>query len=117
MSLLSRIQVHKEKRRAKLQAILDSLVKELGTLGALRIVLFGSYSRGEIDVRSDLDLLVIMPSEKTGKEWRDLIYGTVEGTAGVDLIVLNEKELRENLPSSAFLRNAIEGKMVYEKAV
>jgi predicted nucleotidyltransferase len=117
MSLLAKIQGNKEKRGAKLQAILNSLVKELGTLGALRIVLFGSFSRGEIDVGSDLDLLVIMPSGKTGKEWRDLIYGTVERTAGVDLIVFNEKEFHENLPRSAFLRNAIKGKMIYEKAV
>jgi predicted nucleotidyltransferase len=117
MSLLSKIQGNKEKRGAKLQAILDSLVKELGALGALRIVLFGSFSRGEIDVGSDLDLLVIMPSVKTGTEWRDLIYSKVERTAGVDLIVFNEKEFRENLPRSVFLRKALEGKVVYEKAV
>ena len=117
MSLLSKIHGNKEKRRAKLQATLDSLVEELGALGALRIVLFGSFSRGEIDVGSDLDLLVIMPSGKTGREWQDLIYGTVERTAGVDIIVFNEKEFRENLPRSAFLRNAVKGRVVYEKAV
>ena len=117
MSLLAKIQGNKEKRRAKLQATLDSLVEELGALGALRIILFGSFSRGEIDVGSDLDLLVIMPSMKTGRKWRDLIYTRVERTAGVDLIVFNEQEFRENLPKSAFLRRALEGKVVYEKAV
>lgn len=117
MSLLSEIQGKKEKRRAKLQTALDSLVKELASLGAMRVILFGSFARGDVDVSSDLDLLVIMPSDKTGRQWRDLIYGTVERTGAADLIIFNEKELRKNLPSSFFLRRAVKGKVVYEKAV
>ena len=116
MSLLKRILEKKGKRREKLQAALDSLVEELAALGALRILLFGSFAGGEVDVSSDLDLLVIMPSEKTGREWRDLIYGTAERTGAADLIIFNEKELRENLPSSSFLQRAVKGRVVYEKA-
>jgi hypothetical protein len=107
----------KEKRKARLQEALDSLVKELTALGVLRIILFGSFARGDVDVSSDLDLLIIMPSDKTGRQWRDLIYGTVERTGASDLIIFNEKELRENLPSSSFLRRAVQGKVVYEKAL
>lgn len=117
MSLLARIQGNREKRKVKLQTTLESLVQELSSLGALRIILFGSFSRGEIDVGSDLDLLVVMPSGKTGKEWRDIIYGTVERTGGADLIVFNEKELGENLPFSSFLRMAVMGRVVYERTV
>jgi predicted nucleotidyltransferase len=116
MSLLSKIQGKKERRRARLQEALDSLVKELATLGAFRIILFGSFARGEVDVSSDLDLLVIMPSNKTGRQWRDLIYGTVKRTGAADLIIFSEKELGENLPSSSFLQRAVKGKVVYEKA-
>ena len=117
MSLLSKIQLKKERRRARLQEALDALVKELAALGVRRIILFGSFARGDVDVSSDLDLLVIMPSDKTGRQWRDLIYGTVERTGAADLIIFNEKELRENLPVSSFLQRAVKGKVVYEKAV
>lgn len=117
MSLLSQIQGRKERRRVKLQETLDSLLRDLSALGALRIILFGSFARGEVDVSSDLDLLVIMPSERTGRQWRDLIYDKLERTGAVDLIIFSEKELAENLPSSSFLRRAVKGKVVYEKAV
>jgi len=116
MSLLSMIQGKKEKRRVKLQGVLDSLVKELASLGALRVILFGSFARGDVDVSSDLDLLVIMPSDKTGRQWRDRIYGSVKRTGAADLIILNENELKENLPGSFFLQRAVRGKVVYEKA-
>jgi predicted nucleotidyltransferase len=117
MSLLSRIHGDKEKRRNKLQATLNSLVKELASLGAIRVILFGSFARGEVDVSSDLDLLVIMPSRKTGKQWRDLIYERAERIGAADLIIFSEKELAENIPSSSFLQRAVKGKVVYEKAV
>jgi predicted nucleotidyltransferase len=116
MSLLKRILEKKERRKARLQAALDSLVKELAALGAIRIVLFGSFARRDVDISSDLDLLVIMPPERTGREWQNLIYETVERTAAADIIVFNEREFRENLPRSTFLRNAMKGRVVYEKA-
>jgi len=115
MSLLTKIRGKKEKRRAKLKATLDSLVKELAGLGALRIILFGSFARGDVDVSSDLDLLVIMPSDKTGRQWRDLIYESVSSIRATDLIIFNERELRENLPVSSFLQRAVKGRVVYEK--
>ena len=98
-----------------LQKALDSLVKELAGLGALRIILFGSFARDDVDVSSDLDLLVIMPYEKSGRQWRNLIYDTVDRIRATDLIIFNEEELRENLPSSTFLRKAMKGRVVYEK--
>ncbi len=44
-------------------------------MGAQKIILFGSLASGDVDVNSDLDLFVLMPSAKTGKEWTDIIYG------------------------------------------
>lgn len=58
MPKLKEILQRKNERKAKLQASLDSIVSQLKSLGALKVILFGSFAKGEVDVNSDLDLLV-----------------------------------------------------------
>jgi predicted nucleotidyltransferase len=58
---------NKEKRRRKLEKNFHNIVLQLKKFGALKIVLFGSFARGNISLRSDLDLLAVMPASKTGK--------------------------------------------------
>ncbi|HTY91740.1 MAG TPA: hypothetical protein VMC84_11240 [Methanocella sp.] len=70
----------------------------------------------EVDVNSDLDLFVLMPSTRAGKEWMDIVYDTIERRVASDLIIYNDREFRERLPTSAFLQNVVKGKVVYEKA-
>ncbi len=115
MLKLKEILQRKNERKARLQASLDSIVTQLKSLGALKVILFGSFARGDVDVNSDLDLLVLMPSTKTGKEWMDTIYEKIERKVASDIIVYNQKEFYERLPTSNFLQNILKGKVVYEK--
>lgn len=118
MSKLKEILERKEKRETRLQTSLDSIVNQLKNIGALKIVLFGSFAKGDIDVYSDLDLLVIMPSTMSGKEWMKLVYGDVEREVSSDIIVYNLREFEENLPISSFLQNIVNsGRIVYEKTL
>jgi hypothetical protein len=66
-------------------------------------------------VNSDLDLFVLMPTAKTGKEWTDIIYSTVEKKVASHIIAFNQDELRKALPLSSFLENILRGKVLYEK--
>nr|MDO8079382.1 nucleotidyltransferase domain-containing protein [Candidatus Freyarchaeota archaeon] len=117
MPKLDEILLRKERRRARLESSLDSIVSQLKGLGALKIILFGSLARGEVDVHSDLDLFVLMPPTRSGKEWMKLVYENVDRGVASDIIVYNEKEFKENLPLSRFLKNVVNsGKVVYEKA-
>lgn len=116
MLKLKEILQKKNRRKARLQASLDSIASQLKNLGALKIILFGSFAEGDADVNSDLDLLVIMPSARTGKEWMDTIYEKIERKVASDIIVYNEEELDKKLPTSSFLQNIMKGKVVYEKA-
>lgn len=104
MSRLREILQRKNERKAKLQACLASLITQLKQLGALKIVLFGSLAEDGVDNSSDLDLLILMPSTQTGKEWRNQIYDTVERGVAADIMVYNENEFSEILPTSRFLR-------------
>jgi len=117
MSRLDDILLRKERRKARLQSALDSVVNHLKSLGALKIILFGSLARNEVDVHSDLDLLVIMPNTRSGKEWMKLIYERGNSGVACDILAYNEEEFEENLPVSRFLKNVVKtGRVLYEKA-
>lgn len=116
MSRVREIVQLKQERKARLKASLDTIVGQLKNLGAEKIVVFGSFAEGDIDVQSDLDLLVVMPSTRTGKEWTRLVYERVERNIAADIMVYTEGELEEKLPSSRFLQQVTQkGISVYEK--
>ena len=116
MKTLRDIRERKEKRRKALEQNLPSIVEQLKALGALKVILFGSFARGETRLWSDLDLIAVMPSSLSGKEWRRKIYGQVDRMIACDIAVYNEKELEETIPISSFLRHALkEGRTIYEK--
>lgn len=115
MSKLKEILEKKDKRKAELKSRLDSIEKQLIDMGALKIILFGSLVNDETDIHSDLDLLVIMPSIKSGKEWMDFIYENLERGCSSDIIVFTAEEFEKRLPESSFLNEVINtGKVIYE---
>jgi uncharacterized protein len=118
MSKLKGILQKKLEREERLKTSMESITSQLAALGALKVILFGSLAEGNVDVYSDLDLLVIMPSIKTGMEWMKLVYEKVERGIDADIIVYNQKEVEKKLPSSSFLRNVLSfGRVVYEKTI
>ncbi len=68
MPRLAEIVKMKNNRKALLQKSLDLMVKQLKGMGALKIIVFGSFAKDKVDVDSDLDLFVVMPSTRTGKD-------------------------------------------------
>ena len=118
MSKLKEIIQKKIERENLLMSAMESIKMQLAEMGALKIILFGSLAEGNVDIHSDLDLLVIMPSEKSGKEWMDIIYDKVKRGVAADIIAYNKDEIEEKLPSSSFLRQALNsGRVIYEKAL
>ncbi len=116
MRSFSEILKRKEQRKQKLEESLDSIVRQLAELGALRIILFGSLADGEVDVYSDLDLLVIMPESKSGREWMKIIYSSLDRGVASDIIAYNREEFERDLPVKSFLREVVRtGKVVYEQ--
>ena len=116
MSKIKDILKKKQERRNRLPASQDLIVNQLKAMGVLKIILFGSLAGEEVDVNSDLDLFLLMPSAKSGKDWMDIIYGSVERKVASDTIVFNEDEFQEALPSNNLLQNILKGRVLYEKA-
>lgn len=85
-------------------------------MGALKIIVFGSFAEGDVRRSSDLDLLVVMPSQMSGKEWMGKIYEEVDREADSDILAFTAEELENALPVNRFLRHALAtGKVIYDK--
>lgn len=116
MSLsLEELRAQKEKRKEQLFQGLKEIVQQIKEMGAIRIILFGSFAGGKVGRWSDLDLLVIMPPTRSGKEWMKEIYENVERPVDCDILAHTEEELNKHIPISRFLRYVLKtGKVVYE---
>jgi predicted nucleotidyltransferase len=102
------VNVEELRRRhvASLESELARIVAELKRLGAQRIVLFGSYARGRRDLFTDLDLLVILETEKPFLERLLEVKRAVAPRVATDLLVYTPAEFAE-LETNAFWRNAL----------
>jgi predicted nucleotidyltransferase len=72
-----------------------------------KIVLFGSYARGDFDPRSDLDLLVILPTVENRFEGMVRLRGVLRGIPiPIDLVVASVEQVEE--------RQELRGTMLHE---
>ena len=83
-----------------------------------RIILFGSYARGNPRPESDVDMLVIMDTPLKEVEQAIQICQRIEYMFGLDLIVYTPKHLEQRVKlGDWFLRDILaEGKVLYEAA-
>jgi predicted nucleotidyltransferase len=108
-----------QKRRQYSQDLEDSLEKIIRCLAEMRevqkVILFGSYAAGRRDLFTDLDLIVIMESDKDLIHRTADLYQKLQVSVDLDLLVYTPDEF-ERKRKSAFLRQALEtGQVLYEK--
>lgn len=86
-----------------------------GINGVLAIVLFGSYSRGDFDEGSDIDLLVVFRNKEELREGTKQVYNiSAKSDYFFQIVCLTLDELRDSPLLSSILR---EGKIYYGKDV
>lgn len=112
---LEKLRTRKEQRRNALQLELNRIVEHLKKMGALRIVLFGSMAKGIVRSWSDIDILAVMPSTRTSREWMQKISEEIERYLACDILAYTREDLECTLPHSRFLRHVAQtGKILYE---
>ena len=105
----------RESRRRQLMKEMERVKRRLITMGAQKIVLFGSAARDDVTLFSDVDMLVVMPSPLPFVERLQGIYRRIH-PAAVDLFVYTPEEFEDIKDSNPLVRQALkEGKTVYEK--
>jgi HEPN domain-containing protein/predicted nucleotidyltransferase len=105
---------------AGLPAELIPVVKRLvAAVQPRRVILFGSYARGDIHPRSDVDLLVIVPA---GRDERQAWIGAWEAARGAavpcDLVVATEDRVRRygDLVGTVFRPALQDGMLLYDES-
>ena len=80
-----------------------------------RVILFGSYATGTASQESDVDLLVVMPSDVSGARVAAEIITRLKPTLPIELIVRSSRQVRERLAlNDYFLRDIMtSGKELY----
>jgi predicted nucleotidyltransferase len=84
-----------------------------------KIILFGSYAHNNPNPDSDVDLLVVMNTEKSSIQQAIEIAQKVEHHFGLDIIVRSPEQLKERIELGDFFLNDIisKGKLVYEHPI
>lgn len=107
VTTLEELRAAKAKRKEALERELESIANQLVSMGALRLILFGSFSQGKVRRDSDLDIIAVMPASRTGREWMREIYAKVERGVDCDILAYTEEELQQTQRVSRFLRHAL----------
>lgn len=84
----------------------------------LKVILFGSYARGDANDTSDLDLLVVEENVPNIAEEYGRLRGAIGSVGtGVDLLIypLREFERRKNWQTSPVFDAVRDGKVLYER--
>ena len=106
-----------DQRKRIPQKAIDEVVRQIAEkFQPQKIILFGSYARGNPRPESDVDMLVVMETELKEVEQAIKICQQIQYRFGLDLIVHTPKRLAERLNmGDCFLRDVLkEGKVVYE---
>ena len=113
---LSDLSANRERYRAKLQEALDIVVQKLSAVPEVRrISVFGSYARGRADLFTDLDVLIIMDSDKSFVERQQRVYELLAVPVDLDALCYTPSEF-EAMKGRPFLWRALQDEIVlYEK--
>ncbi len=76
-----------------------------------KIILFGSYARGDYDKDSDIDLLVIVKDRKIEYDLRKIVYSFIPHVGKLISVKVIESRDYKRLKDTSFIRS-IEGEGV-----
>jgi uncharacterized protein len=108
-----------DKRKRIPQKAIDQVVKQIvEKFKPQKIILFGSYARGNPRPESDVDMLVVMDTSLRDVQQAIQICQQIEYRFGLDLIVHTPKYLAERMKmGDSFLHDVLkEGKTLYESS-
>lgn len=101
------------------QTINKAVERIVALADPVKVILFGSYARGDANEDADLDIMVIERSVRDRGEEMVRLRGAIGAIGvGVDLLVYSEEEYerRSQVPGTALYWARKEGRALYEAA-
>ncbi|MEJ5376118.1 MAG: nucleotidyltransferase domain-containing protein [bacterium] len=100
----------------ELEQALGRIVDVLSSVEEVeRVSLFGSYARGRADLFTDLDILVVMDTDRAFLDRLRYLYGLLAVAVDVDILCYTPREF-QTLKERPFLKRILqEEKVLYEK--
>jgi predicted nucleotidyltransferase len=97
---------------AQMKAAVKRIVEILSAMPDVqRVSLFGSYARGRTDLFTDLDVLVIMKTDKSFIDRLRMLYTTLAVPVDMDLLCYTPEEF-ESIKERPFLKRALADEIV-----
>lgn len=113
MKMQELINLKRKERIDMLNDELERIRKEFISMGAEKIIVFGSAARGELTIFSDLDVIVVMKTDIDFIKRLRCMYEKLKPRS-VDILIYTPEEIEAE--GNVFIKNALrEGKIVYEK--
>lgn len=107
--------IKRQEYRKLLQSSLSGIADRLAALDVVKISLFGSYARGRADLLSDLDILIILNTDKSFIERAGEIHRLLCLPVDSDILCYTPEEFRQ-MREAPFIRKILEDEVVlYEK--
>jgi len=105
----------RQEYRELLRRSAGGIAAKLATLDIEKISLFGSYARGRADLFTDLDVLVIMDTDKPFIERIGEIYSLLAMPVDADILCYTPEEFRR-MRDTPFIKSILQDEVVlYEK--
>jgi len=113
--MIHRLKEAKEKHLYNLQVELNRIKSKLIEMGAHKIILFGSAAREELGLMSDIDLIVVIESNKDFVERLAYYYQEIQ-PIDADILIYTPKEFIRMMEDNLFLQHVIkQGKLIFER--
>ena len=112
------IQNFKEAKKEHVRSLHEELARiksETIKMGAYKIILFGSAAREDLGLISDIDLIVIMESDKNFIDRLAEFYQEIQ-PRNADILIYTPAEFSQMKNENLFIRHILkEGKVIYER--
>lgn len=113
--MIQKLKEAKEEHLRNLQKELKRIKSKLIEMGAYKIILFGSAAREDLGLISDIDLIVIMDSDKAFIDRLAEFYQKIQ-PRNADVLIYTPNEFNRMKDENLFIRHVLkEGKIIYEQ--
>lgn len=109
-----RLKERRQRYRRDLRSELNRLRKEASAIGIERIILFGSFLRGEAGLSSDLDLLMVWDTPLDYLSRTVELYRRLKPRVAVDMLVYTPEEMKYMTDTPLVRKALAEGELIYE---